>query len=284
MRNLFKAFIFKLRKDLTFRITLFIGLGMSILMTLIFLGIDLGMKALTDDPSSYKFLMCTGQNLFITSLSPAQNFGIAIPINLVCFTVLEFSHGTIRNKIITGNSKTKIYLSLILSGLVFTFALIISYSLLCLALGSIFGGFNINGNAGLTGGLLNVEYFWRLIVLAVLSYTVITVVAIFFATLFRNIGPCIPVVIILLMGCYIFASLVSTLGLLGDEVKFIEGAYKASVYFNPIHSVVANETNQETGKLFISNEAFISEIINNVVYIGLFLTGGLLIFKKRDVK
>ena len=109
MGNLFKAFLFKLRKDLTFRITLFIGLGLAVLMTLIYLGIDLVVKALEEDPSSYKFVFCTGQNLFINSLSPAQNFGIAIPINLITFTVLEFTQGTIRNKIIAGNSKTNIY-------------------------------------------------------------------------------------------------------------------------------------------------------------------------------
>lgn len=287
MVNLFKAFLFKLRRDLTFRITLFIGLGIAVLMTLIYLGIDLGMKALaeqvseeTDEP--YKFMFCTGQNLFISSLSPAQNFGIAIPVNLISFTVLEFTQGTIRNKIIAGNSKTKIYFSLILSGLVFTFALIITYSLLCLGLGSIFGGFDINGTT--TSGSLNAEFFWKLVVLSITAYILITVGTIFFATLLRNIGPCIPIVILLILGCYLVSTIFSAVAMLGDEVEFIKTATELLKYLNPLHSIASYASSIGGDKLEIKNDAFIAEIINNLVYTGLFLGFGLLIFKKRDVK
>ena len=282
MGNLFKAFLFKLRKDLTFRITLFIGLGLAVLMTLIYLGIDLAVKALEEDPSSYKFVFCTGQNLFINSLSPAQNFGIAIPINLITFTVLEFTQGTIRNKIIAGNSKTKIYFSLILSGLVFTFVLIITYSLLCLGLGSIFGGFDINGAT--MSGKLNPEFFWKLILLSVLAYILITVATIFFATLLRNVGPCIPIVILLLLGCYLISTIFNTIGLLGEEIKGIKVAAKVMEVINPLYSLSTLSSDPQTGLLTITNEGFWWEIGNNIVYTGLFLGFGLLIFKKRDVK
>lgn len=282
MGNLFKAFLFKLRKDLTFRITLFIGLGLAVLMTLIYLGIDLAVKALEEDPSSYKFVFCTGQNLFINSLSPAQNFGIAIPINLITFTVLEFTQGTIRNKIIAGNSKTKIYFSLILSGLVFTFVLIITYSLLCLGLGSIFGGFDINGVT--MSGKLNPEFFWKLILLSVLAYILITVATIFFATLLRNVGPCIPIVILLLLGCYLISTIFNTIGLLGEEIKGIKVAAKVMEVINPIYSLSTAGVDPQTGLITITNEGLWWEIGNNIVYTGLFLGFGLLIFKKRDVK
>lgn len=282
MRNLFKAFLFKLRKDITFRVTLFIGLGLAVLLTLIYLAIDLSIKNLGEGMANYKFVYATGQNLFINSLSPAQNFGIAIPINLITFTVLEFTHGTIRNKIIAGNSKTKIYFSLILSGLVFTFALIITYSLLCLGLGAICGGFDINGST--MSGKLNPEFFWKLIVLTIFIYILITVVTIFFATLFRNIGPCIPIVILLLLGCYMVSTIFSAVALLGEEVEFISNAGKVLRAINPMHSLSTLSSDPETGLLTISNEGFYWEIGNNIFYTALFLFFGLLIFKKRDVK
>ena len=282
MANLFKAFLFKLRKDLTFRVTLFIGLGLAVLMTLIYLGIDFAVKALEENPSAYKFVFCTGQNLFINSLSPAQNFGIAIPINLITFTVLEFTQGTIRNKVIAGNSKTKIYFSLILSGLVFTFVLIITYSLLCLGLGSIFGGFDINGTT--MSGKLNPEFFWKLILLSVLAYILITVATIFFATLLRNVGPCIPIVILLLLGCYLISTIFNTIGLLGEEVKGIKVAAKVMEVINPLYSLSTLSTDPQTLLLTISNEGLFWEIGNNLVYTALFLGFGLLIFKKRDIK
>ena len=281
MRNLFKAFLFKLRKDLTFRITLFIGLGIAVLMTLIYLGIDLGMKALAQEAeASYKFMFCTGQNLFLSSLSPAQNFGIAIPVNLISFTVLEFTHGTIRNKIITGNSKSKIYFSLILAGLVFTFALIVTYSLLCLALGSIIGGFNINGTT--LYGDINAEYFVKMIVLTIMVYILITIATIFFATLLRNIGPCIPIVILLILGCYLVSTIFGTVSAFGENVEFIKNMTQVLKYINPLHSIAS--TISTDGVLTIANDAFIAEIVNNIVYSAIFLFFGLLIFKKRDVK
>lgn len=295
MRNLFRSFLFRLRKDLTFRITLFVGLGLAVVMTLIYLAIDLIAKA-ADDSGSYQFMFATGQSLFIASLSPAQNFGIAIPVNLITFTVLEFTQGTIRNKIITGNSKSKIYFNLVLSGLVFTIALIATYSLLCLALGSICGGFDINGSimstsnviASLMGNVtINGEFFLKLVILALLAYVLITIVTIFFATLFRNIGPSIPVVILLLMVCYIGATVFGTIASVGegedipDYIKNIAAFMKIA---NPFYSLTVYGVNTETAKYVITNEYFWWEVGNNLVYSVIFLLGGWLIFRKRDVK
>lgn len=280
MRNLFKAFLFRLRKDLTFRITLFIGLGLAVLFTLIYLAIDLAAKALVEE--DYTFMFCTGQNLFLSSLSPAQNFGIAIPVNLISFTVLEFTQGSIRNKIIAGNSKAKIYFSLVLSGLVFTFALIITYSLLSLALGSMIGGFDINGVVGL--GRIDAEYFWKMIVLAIGAYIFITTMTIFFATLFRSIGPCIPVVLLLILGFYLSSTIVSALGAFGEESEITKSINTIMMIFNPLNSLGTSIQDVDTGVLKIENDHFIAEIINNIVYSALFVTFGVLIFKKKDVK
>ena len=284
MANLFRAFLFKLRHDLTFRITLIIGGALCLLLTLIYLGIDLAMRALSDDPEAYKFMFCTGQSLFISSLSPSQNFGIAIPVNLISFTVLEFNHGTIRNKIIAGNSKAKIYISLFLSGLVFTFALIILYSTLSLALGSIIGGFDINGFT--LSGTCNPEFFVRLIVLSILAYILITSMTIFFATLFRSIGPCIPVVIILIMGGALLGSIFGIVDMFDDpeEMEALRNIAAFLRVVNPFHSLTAYGSSLGVGELTIKDEAFIAEIVNNVIYSTIFFVGGLLIFKKRDVK
>ena len=106
MNRIIKAFLFKLKKDLTFRITLIVGLSVAVLMTLINFLIDFSSR----DETGIKFAMCNGQNLLLSSLSPIQNFGLAIPINLIAFTVAEFTQGVIRNKIIAGNSKRKVYI------------------------------------------------------------------------------------------------------------------------------------------------------------------------------
>ena len=96
MGRLFKAFFFKLTRDLTFRIVLIIGAGIAFFMTALYLMIDLGVEGLAGD-TDVKFL--TGPNMLLTSFNPTSNFGLAIPICLITFTCLEFTQGTIRNKI-----------------------------------------------------------------------------------------------------------------------------------------------------------------------------------------
>lgn len=111
MINIIRASIFKLFKDWTFRITLFVGLGLAALL----IGIQAGIGQLN------------GQSMLLAAASPSSNFGLTVPINLVVFTVSEFTFGTIRNKIIAGHSKFKIYTGLFLTGLVFTFSLMLVY-------------------------------------------------------------------------------------------------------------------------------------------------------------
>ena len=286
MANLFKAFIFKLRKDLTFRITLIVGAALAVGLSLILFFIDLGLKNSGIDD----FKLCTGQTLFVMSLSPAQNFGLAVPINLITFTVLEFTQGTIRNKIITGNSKTKIYFSLILSGVIFTLLLMISYIGLCVGLGSIFGGFDPKGMVmGTVNGYVTPEFLWKVGVLALLAYILIAVMTIFFASLIRSVGPCIPIMIILIMMFYFGGTIVSLMDALGEILgDGMKNFFKVIKIIDPLYSLAAfssvTDTNTGVTSLAITNTDFWTEVINNAIYIGLFTVGGWLLFRKRDVK
>ena len=280
MGKLFRAFFFKLSKDLTFRITMIIGLALAVVLSLIFFGFDV----LASEGGTIEHNMATGQSMFFNSISPAQNFGIAIPINLITFTVLEFTQGTVRNKIITGNSKTKIYFALFFSGLVFTMSLLIAYVGLCVALGSIFGGFDINGTImgfSSLGGRINAEYFVRMLIVTLLVYLFITSFTIFFATLFRNIGPCIPVVIIVIMMSY-FAGMIASLM---KEAEGTEIFVTIMKYINPMYALNdASIIDSIRGTLTMADDTFLAAIINNSAYTIIFLLGGWLIFRKRDVK
>ena len=280
MGKLFKAFFFKLSKDLTFRITLIIGLALAVVLSLIYFGIDV----LASGEDGIQHNMCTGQSMFFNSISPAQNFGIAIPVNLITFTVLEFTQGTIRNKIITGNSKTKIYFTLFFTGLIFTLSLLFAYVGLCVGLGSIFGGFDINGTiVGSTslGGHIDATYFVRMLVITLLVYLSITAFTIFFVTLFRNIGPCIPVVIVMIMMLY-FSGMIASLM---KDTEGTEVFVNVMKYVNPMYALNdASILDSMKGTLAMADDTFIASIVNNSIYTIIFLLGGWLVFRKRDVK
>ena len=261
-------------------IELSIFLALAVVLSLIYFGIDV----LASGEDGIQHNMCTGQSMFFNSISPAQNFGIAIPVNLITFTVLEFTQGTIRNKIITGNSKTKIYFTLFFTGLIFTLSLLFAYVGLCVGLGSIFGGFDINGTiVGSTslGGHIDATYFVRMLVITLLVYLSITAFTIFFATLFRNIGPCIPVVIVMIMMLY-FSGMIASLM---KDTEGTEVFVNVMKYVNPMYALNdASILDSMKGTLAMADDTFIASIVNNSIYTIIFLLGGWLVFRKRDVK
>lgn len=296
MANLFRAFLFKLKRDLTFRITLFIGIGMAVIMTLAFLAYDF--LATIDSEEGFRVSYCSGQNLLINTLNPANNFGLVIPVLLTVFTVSEFSSGTIRNKIIAGNSKTKIYFSIWLSGLIFTFAVITAYIGLCVALSSIIGGFDANGTIFSTSGLsivnsimynphINGEFIWKIILSGVVIYIFVISMTVFFSTLFRNVGPCIPIIIVLLIA-FSTASLIVNIFVLADaEEEFAQNLVTFTRWVNPLFgldSYSIKEVGEHSYIYKIEDSNLILHIVCNMIYSTLFTLGGWLIFRKRDVK
>lgn len=276
MTNLFKAFLFKLRHDLAFKITLIIGAGLAVMLSGIYLLLDI---------IAYEKIgvFLNGENMLISSLSPAQNFGLAIPINLLTFTVLEFNQGCVRNKIIAGNSKAKIYTSIFLTGLVFAFALIIVYASLCFGIGAAFGGVR-SQSATITSDMPAADYTWKILIIAAVSYLSIVSFTIFFATLLRNIGPAIPIVIVTIVLCVTISTVIS---LLSVEYEALANTMKI---INPLYAISATELgiegegNQAHTVRVLTDFTFISGIISNICYASLFFAGGLLIFQRRDVK
>ena len=293
MGRLIKAFFFKLSRDLTFRIILIIGAGLAFFMTGLYLLIDLGLNDLAGD--NIKFL--TGPNMLLTSFNPVDNFGLAIPICLITFVCLEFTQGTIRNKIIAGHSKFKIYSALLISGLVLAFALLIVYAGLCTLLGTIFGGFDLNKpiitfTLSISGGYVDGLYIFQTLIVAMVVYICIVSFTVFFAALFRNIGPCIPVIVLVLMMLSLGASIVNMLAEMPEEILDVIGLVTFVKIVDPLYVISGGGVESkmivenDNPKTYMSYEtgAFIATIINNLVYAGLFYAGGALIFMKRDVK
>ena len=288
MGRLLKSFFFKLSRDLTFRIVLIIGAGIAFFMTALYLLIDLGIDGLG---GGIKFL--TGPNMLLTSFNPADNFGLAIPICLITFICLEFSQGAIRNKIIAGHSKFKIYTSLVLSGLVLTFSLLIVYAGLCTLLGTIFGGFNLDDpvvliSLSILGANVDGAYIAQMILIAVVVYICIVSYTVFFASLFRSVGPCIPVVIIVIIMLSVGGTMVALIGdaleseALVNIVKIVDPLFVISGGGIEQNYIVENEVPKSY--VSIETSAFIANIVNNLVYAAIFYIGGALIFMKRDVK
>ena len=284
MINIIKASLYKLIHDWTFRIVLIVGTALAVFMSLLFLAIDMGFKNQLTDASNYINSYANGQNLLFNSLSPIQNFGFAIPIYLVILTVSEFNYGTIRNKIIAGNKKSHIYLCLLISGLIFTFTIMSWYVLLSFGLGSLMGGFNPSGDT-MSGELIG-HTLGRYILIAVMAYIFVTCFSIFIATLIRNIGGSLPIVIVVMLFLFIFAmvSKFTTIRYGYDDAGnfYTYYTYNATKWFNPMFTFGALSASYDGIK--IDNDMFLAGLITPAYWSVIFTFFGTLIFSKRDVK
>ncbi len=267
MANIIKSALYKLFKDWTFRITLIIGVALAVFMNLVYFGIDL----LGDNVGA----VCNGQNMFISSLSPTQNFGLTVPINLIVFTIGEFNCGTIRNKIIAGHKKSSIYFSLLLIGLIFTISLMTIYFGLSVGVASIIGGFDKNGSTTLGQFVPSLLYQYPLMALA--TYVFIVTFTIFMATLTRNIGGSMPLVIVPIV-FLLFLAIIPTLENIGkQEEEFVIGIQG---WLNPIFSFGVISTMCRG----MNQTWFLASIVCPLGWAIVFAILGTITFIKRDIK
>ena len=272
MINIIRSSLFKLFRDKTFLITSIIGVSLAILISLI----------------NYASKSLSTANAFLSSTNLGSNFGLTIPINLIVFTVGEFTYGTIRNKIIAGISKTKIYFGLFITGLIFTFILAIGYSAIMIIIGAIYDGIRGFDFSTLPNDFAAFSGIYLIYI--VCSYVFLTALSIFFATLLRSIGGSIPIVVVML----VMLSYVPLIAFLANLSKSVLGVNHWSMWVNPLYmpGFYSNDIMSlinSMGGLIVepykqSYDMILAGIFTPLAWAAIFFFSGLAIFKKKDIK
>lgn len=261
MFKIIRASLFKLFKDRPFKITLIIGAALAVVMSLF-----------------YHFLLPelgSGFYSLITASSPTNNFGLAVPINLVVFIIGEYNYGTIRNKIIAGNKRINIYIALFIMSLIYSLMMMAMYIGLSVGLSTLLGGWLPEGMTSDTKMVLSV------IGATIMVYVTLSALSVFAATSIRHVGGAITVTIMLIMVGYI-AGLVTSLNVAFDSeathfpvlVQILDPIF--------LHSIVS----MSTISISVSDisELLPYSLLSNGIYTAIFLTGGILLFNYCDVK
>lgn len=265
MFSIIKSSIYKLFRDRTFQVTAIIVLAVAALMMVI--GI------LTKRIS--------GDSTFLTCVSSTSGVGLTVPINLIVFTVGEFTYGTIRNKLIAGFSKTKVYIGLFITGLIFTFILMGLYISISLTISSSIGGFNPNNIGGLRFVFIYLAY-------AIAFYVFTTALSVFIGTLIRAIGGSITIDIVLLVVLSLLPLMV-----FNNEESIKAGLDHWSSWVNPGQMIgfYSNDVMALIARLFPGLSFFypsVNQIIAGIAtplyWAAILFFGGLYIFNKSDVK
>lgn len=260
MINLLKSNFFRVRKD----IITYICLGLCLLMAVGNGIMGILFDRIVDVPEAQAMLegAFTGKTMFVSALSPVNNMGCLIPILLYIIMNRDYNTGAIRQKVIGGYSRTKIYLSsylvTLVCGLVFQ-----AFNMICSLLsGVLFCGYGAAWNTQELGLLLKAA------VLGLLVYCLFLTIAHFFLHTLKNIGY------VAYLGALFVMGGMSALTMLKTENPFV----RFLVDWNPINqiSVISNFTFE--GKMVATM------IASSLLYMAALVAGGLYLFRKTDLK
>lgn len=256
MLNLINADLRKFSQTKLVYIILGILSFFAILNPFLFLTIDFGELNLPE-PTAYQ--------LFLDSFNPNNNAGLLIGV-LACILISqEFSHGTIRNKVIAGHKRWHIYFSLTLATTI--------VSLFLYVINAIFTG--VTAFIVLDYGRdWNWNEFFHLLEITSISmiiYTVFIMVAIFITMLIRSTG--LSIVVYFFFDLAIMATWATT------EIPLRNHALLNEIFsYTPLFQQYMIMYGEYSRKLALK------ALIMSPIYYLIFTVLGMYFFKRRDLK
>lgn len=213
-----------------------------------------------------------------TAFAPLGDFGLIISILMVIIIRKDFNYGTIRNKIIAGNSRFKIYLSTSLASAVFVCITMLIYSIIMLLFSTMMFDFAPSGEMSKA-----VPYAILTILFGVLFYFCITAILMFMSLIFKNSAISIIIYIVLLFVVQIVLGI--AVGV--SEGLTQEGGYKGIVNFidflckcNPYYL----QAYVFPADIEYYKSDIVACILTPIVWSVVVSAFGFIIFRKKDLK
>ena len=276
MAKLLKVDLKRILKDKLLLVVAIIGVVLALTTPLIYKFIYLFLGA--DDTGLLGSLLSI-KTMFYSSFSLSNNIGFIIPVFLLIIMSKDFSYGTIRNKIISGSSRTNVFLSMFISCSIVIVLAMLAYAalngLLTVALFS-------NELASITKE--GVLYFVLSILFEILIYIFIAALLSFINVFAKNAGLKIILYVALAFGLMMIYSIVqvsmSVLIINGTEnqllIDLLEALLKLNVFYSNAGIIGAVDK-------YIA-EDIIYILVSTILGTGLFVFLGIVSMNKKDIK
>ncbi|MBR2612945.1 MAG: hypothetical protein IKC72_07735 [Clostridia bacterium] len=217
--------------------------------------------------------MMNAKSMFFGAFLPGDNLGLVMPILISIIVCKDFSHGTVRNKIISGKSRGVIFLSHFLSSASVMCVLMLAHALLTLAFSLCFFPYQSEKFTMSDFGYLLLSLLFEMIV-----YLAIAAIVTFIATLSKNMGICILLYLALSFGLSIIGSVFMTAGAFLD---------KSSSWFGIVEFI--NALNFFTSSLIGSGVTYTAKdvlyiLLSPILTIAGSLALGIHLFSRKDLK
>ena len=217
MRNLYLTDLKRILKDKLFLVTCILAGVFAIINPLLnkvlFEALDLG---------EMLGMMVSAKSMLFSSFLPSDNVGLIMPILIAVVVCKDFGHGTVRNKIISGRSRTEIFLSHLFSSATVMCAVMLLQGLLTLGVSLLFFSYQEEAFAASDFGYLMLSLAFEMVV-----YFAIAAVVTLIAVLSKNTGICILLYLAVSFGASIVGAVFQVAGGFLDP----EGSFYGIVEF-----------------------------------------------------
>lgn len=274
MLKLLKTDLIRIFKDKLFLVLSIIGLAFA-LFTPVLYKLIFSLNGLSsEDFALFDMVEITGKAQFFAAFSPANNFGLIAPILICIILFKDFSQGTVRNKIICGNRRSHIFLSMFISGLVALFAVVLAHALVSLCLSSAFFGYQYEAFKLADFGYLMLSLLFELVVFAFLASFMA-----FLCVSSKNMG----LVILSYVAFSLLATMLSGISLIAQmlidpekkiAIKIFEIILKINVFSN---GLIGTGTSYNT-------ETVLYILIPSLVFTAILVGLGIVVLNKKDLK
>ena len=273
MTNLLKADFKRVFKDKMLLVVCILAVVFSVITPVLYALLFSGM----DDSLVELGLLVNAKGMFFDSFVPGNNLGLIAPVLLAIVLWKDFGQGTVRNKLISGYSRTSIVLSMYTVCLTVLFVVMLLHALLSLGIGRLFFPYQ-----GYPFTWADFGYFMASLGLELLVYLFMAALVCWLCAVSKNVGLVIVGYVAILMGLTMVASSlqICELALSVDEghktaLKIIEFLNGINVFNSSM--MIGKGTTYETKDLLY-------HIIPPAVGTAALLGHGLLKFNRKDLK
>jgi len=269
MRELIRTDLRRILKDKLFLVVMLIcalfGITTPILNKLIYSVV--GMMEIAE-------ISVYTKDMLFASFSPSGNIGLIAPILLTAVICKDFSQGTVRNKLISGKTRTEVFMSMFISSSVVTVGVMLVHAMITLIFSLPF--FSFQADKFDAGSLF---YILLSILFEILVYIFISALVSFFAVLMKSSA----LAVVLYIGANFFFSIVGSATMIGvqfadPENKLLYGVLEFLNSINLFTSrVIGYGSSYEWKQL-------IYVLVPTVIGSALLVFFGNRIFGKKDLK
>ena len=248
---------------------IFKGMGLDAMM-----GVEEGSTA---DLYAMLGIAIDAKTMFFSSFSLGNNFGLVAPVLLSIVLCKDFSYGTIRNKIISGNSRITVFLSMFIVCFCVLFGVMFCGALISMLVGLCFFPFSVSGFSGEILG-----YFFASLGLEAVLFLFLASLVTFLCTRAKNAG----VAVVLYAAIVMVMTLVGSILTMGELVLTLdpakEGLLKLVEFIEKIN-VFGYSTVIGVGESYDLETALFCAVTPFVGAAGLAALGAFA-FKRKDIK